>query len=243
MQNLEAKIKLLKQYILEAKNITIFSGAGLSVPSGIPDFRSSDGLYSSLYKETLRPEEIISHSFFMADPKTFYEFYFQKMVYKNAKPNKAHLYFSKLQATKNIKVVTQNIDGLDIKAGLKNVYEIHGSIWHNHCMKCHKYYSLNELKLDGIPRCSCGGIIKPDVTLYEESLDNEVINQAIKAIQDADLLLVIGTSLVVYPAASFINFYHKDKLVIINKTKTPGDNLANLVINDDIINVVSMLDE
>lgn len=237
------KIETLKNWIQTSNNIVIFTGAGMSVPSGIPDFRSSNGIYSEEYKENFRPEEIISHSFFERNPKLFFDFYFSKMVYSDAKPNLAHNFFAQLQQTKNVTIVTQNIDGLDKIAGSKNVYEIHGTIWENYCTKCHKFYSLNELKKDGIPRCSCGGIIKPNVVLYEENLNSETINSALSAIMNADMLIVIGTSLVVYPAASFIEYYNGNKLVIINKTKTPGDKIANLVINDDIINVIKSLNK
>ena len=238
------KIEELRTWINDSKNIVVFSGAGMSVPSGIPDFRSSNGIYSEKFKSVFRPEEVISHTFFVNYPELFYEFYFNKMVYKDAKPNLSHKYFKKLEQNKNITVVTQNIDGLDKKAGIKNVYEIHGTIWENYCTKCHKFYSLEDIDTTkGIPHCSCGGIIKPNVVLYEEGLDNNVINGAIRAIANADMVIVIGTSLIVYPAASFINYYNGNKLVIINKTKTAGDNLANLVINDDIINVIKELEK
>lgn len=238
------KINKLKSWINESKNIVVFSGAGMSCPSGIPDFRSSNGIYSEKFKSTFRPEEVISHTFFVNYPELFYEFYFTKMVYKDALPNLSHKYFKKLEATKNITVVTQNIDGLDKKAGIKNVYEIHGTIWENYCTKCHKFYSLDDIDpTKVVPHCSCGGIIKPNVVLYEEGLDNKVINGAINAIANADMLIVIGTSLIVYPAASFINYYDGCKLVIINKSSTPGDNFANLVINDDIINVIKELEK
>lgn len=234
-------INILNEWIKNSNNIVVFTGAGMSVPSKIPDFRSSNGIYSEKFNKILNPETIISHTFFTRYPSIFYEFYFKKMVYEDAKPNKAHLYFSKLQDSKNISVITQNIDGLDKKAGIKDVIELHGTIWDNHCTLCHKYYHLNDFTHDSIPYCECGGIIKPDVVLYEENLNNDDIMRAIKLISKCDLLIVIGTSLVVYPAASFINYYKGNKLVIINKTKTNGDNLANLVINDDIINVINEL--
>ena len=235
---------MLKRMIDESDNIVLFTGAGMSVPSGIPDFRSSNGIYSEKYKGVLRPEEIISHTFFMHDPKTFYEFYFDKMVYLDAKPNKAHLYFAKLAKKKNVTVVTQNIDGLDFKAGFKKVYEIHGSIMRNYCMKCNKYYDLEDLnpKSKKIPYCSCGGIIKPDVVLYEEGLNEYLITSSLRAIESADMVIVIGTSLVVYPAASFIHYYPGNKLVLINKSETSADKIANLVINDDVCKVVEELE-
>lgn len=232
------EIAILADYIKTSDKIVIFSGAGMSVPSGIPDFRSASGIYSHLYKENLRPENIISHSFYENDPETFFEFYWDKLVYADAQPNYAHMFFKELEATKHIAVVTQNIDGLDKKAGLSEVYELHGSIWRNYCEKCHHFYPLEILKKAGIPHCTCGGIIKPDVVLYEENLDENVIHGAIQKISECDLLIVIGTSLSVYPAVSFINYYQKDKLVIINKTKTAGDIQADLVINADVVEVL-----
>lgn len=237
------KLEVLKDWLNKSKNIVVFAGAGMSCPSGIPDFRSANGVYFEKFKGYLNPEAIVSHSFFKINPKLFYEFYFKHMVYLDAKPNMCHMYFSKLQETKNISVITQNIDGLDKIAGIKDVIELHGTIWSNHCEKCHKFYELEDIYNKQIPTCSCGGIIKPDVVLYEEALDENKIVSAIKKIQSADMVIVIGTSLVVYPAASFINYYTGDKLVIINKDKTSGDKLADLVINDDIINVIKELQD
>lgn len=226
----------LQELIDNSNNIVVFSGAGISVPSGIPDFRSANGLYSEKYGN-LKPEEIISHSFFIKNPEDFFKFYFSKMVYNDAKPNIAHEYFAKIKAT----IVTQNIDNLHRLAGSNDVYELHGSVMCNYCMKCHKFYSLNDIKQNGVPRCSCGGIIKPDVVLYEEELDNIVINKAISAIKRADLLIVVGTSLTVYPAASFIQYYQGFNIVLINKEKTPYDSIATMVFHEDITDVIKSL--
>lgn len=231
-------IKLLKEMIDSSKKIVVFSGAGISVPSGIPDFRSSNGLYSTEY-EGLSPEEIISHSFFIKNPKLFYKFYFDKMIFKDALPNLAHKYFAKIGAT----IVTQNIDNLHTLAGSKEVYELHGNVYRNYCMKCHKFYDLKDIKTIGIPYCDCGGIIKPDVVLYEEGLDGNTITGAINAISKCDMLIIVGTSLRVYPAAGFINYYKGDKLVVLNKEKTPFDGGANLAIYGDIVEIVKELEQ
>lgn len=240
---MQTSIKILKKWLNESKRVVIFTGAGMSVPSGIPDFRSSNGIYSSYFQKNISPETIISHSFFLKYPETFYDFYFAKMVYLDAKPNLAHRFFADLQKDKEVSIVTQNIDGLDKMAGSKEVFEIHGTIWENYCVKCHKFYPLGQLTKDRVPYCSCGGIIKPNVVLYEENLDVKLIEGAIEKISQADILLVIGTSLVVYPAASFLQYYRGNKLVIINKTPTNGDSIADLVINADIIQVVKELIE
>ena len=237
------KIEELREAINKSKKIVIFSGAGLSTNSGIPDFRSASGIYNQKLKSNFTPEEIISHSFFLEHPDDFYSFYFDKIVYKDAKPNSAHLYFAELEKNKKVTVVTQNIDGLHQLAGSSNVIELHGSIMRNYCMRCHKFYSLDELDTNGIPRCSCGGIIKPDVVLYEESLNEKAINDAIYAISDADLMIVVGTSLVVYPAAGFIRYFRGKYLVLLNKSETSYDNIANIVIHDDVCNVVKELEK
>lgn len=237
------EISKLKDAIKKATNIVFFTGAGISVPSGIPDFRSANGIYNQKLNANFSPEEIISHSFFLKYPEYFYDFYFKKMVYKDAKPNKAHEYIAKLAKTKNVKVITQNIDGLHQVDGFKNVYEIHGSIMRNYCMKCNKFYALSDLDTTKVPRCSCGGLIKPDVVLYEEGLDYDLLTASIRAIESAEVLIVIGTSLVVQPAASLIRYFMGKTLVLINKSKTPYDSYANIVINDDIINVVKQLEE
>jgi NAD-dependent deacetylase len=228
----------LKEIIEKSKKIVIFSGAGLSTNSGIPDFRSADGLYNQKTKSNIRPEEIIYHSFFMSNPSEFYQFYFSKMVYLNAKPNLAHKYFAKLEEEgKVLAVVTQNIDNLHQEAGSKRVYELHGSIMRNYCMKCHKFYGPEKVfNTDHpIPICDeCGGIVKPDVVLYEEGLDDKILEASIKSISQADMLIVGGTSLMVYPAAGLIRFYNGNKLVLINKQETEFDNMANVVIHDSI---------
>ena len=236
-------IEELKKAIDESNNIVIFSGAGLSTNSGIPDFRSASGIYNQKLKSRFTPEEIISHSFFFEHTEDFFEFYFDKMVYKNAKPNRAHIFFAELEKKKNVTVVTQNIDGLHQLAGSKNVVELHGSIMRNYCQKCNKFYTLNDLNTKGIPRCSCGGIIKPDVVLYEESLNENDINRALAAISNADLLIVVGTSLVVYPAAGFIRYFRGKNLVLLNKSETSYDDIANIVIHDDVCKVVEELEK
>ncbi len=236
----------LKEIIEKSKKIVIFSGAGLSTNSGIPDFRSADGLYNQKTKSNIRPEEIISHSFFMSNPCEFYQFYFSKMVYLDAKPNLAHKYFAKLEEEgKVLAVVTQNIDNLHQAAGSKRVYELHGSIMRNYCMKCHKFYSLKDIFHESceVPRCSCGGIIKPDVVLYEEGLNDEVVENALYAIREADTIIVTGTSLTVYPAAGFLRYFRGENLILLNKSETPYDSLANIAIHDDIKNVIEYLEK
>ena len=226
----------LQEIINECESIVFFGGAGVSTESGIPDFRSVDGLYNQKYDYP--PEEILSHTFFYNNTSEFYKFYRDKLICKNAKPNPAHLKLAELErAGKLSAVVTQNIDGLHQKAGSKNVFELHGSTLRNYCTKCHKFFDLDSmLALDGnIPHCDkCGGVVKPDVVLYEEGLDNSTIEGAIRAISSADLLIIGGTSLVVYPAASFINYYRGKDMVLINKSSTGYDNEASLVINDAI---------
>lgn len=232
----------LKEIIENAHRIVVFTGAGISCASGIPDFRSSDGLYNQKGNLHYSPEEIISHSFFVNRTQEFYDFYRSKMLYPNALPNAAHKYIASLEATKDVTVITQNIDALHHLAGSKQVYELHGNIQNNYCMKCHKYYPLSKIiATNDVPHCDCGGIIKPNVVLYEEELDYATLINSIKAIEHADTMIVIGTSLVVYPAAGLIRYFHGQNLIIINKEKTPSDNLANLVINEDIIKVVNQL--
>jgi NAD-dependent deacetylase len=235
---MEENIRKLKDAIDKAEHIVFFSGAGMSTASGIPDFRSSTGLYKNVY----RAAEMISHSFFMAYPKDFYIFYRDKLVYENAKPNAGHLFIAGLEETKDVSVVTQNIDGLHQAAGSKKVYELHGSIHRNYCMKCHKFYPLGKImETDDVPRCSCGGIIKPDVVLYEEGLDEDVIYKAVNAIAKADLLIVLGTSLNVYPAAGFLRYFRGNTLAIINRDATSYDSHCDIVIHDDINRVFSQL--
>lgn len=232
-------IARLQNAIDKAKRIVFFSGAGMSTASGIPDFRSSTGLYKQIY----RAEEILSHSFFMENPKEFYEFYREKMIYEDAKPNYAHQFISELQNQKEVIVVTQNIDGLHQKAGSRIVHELHGSIHRNYCMKCHKFHPLASItNSNGIPHCSCGGTIKPDVVLYEEGLDGNTIDNAINAISTCDLLVICGTSLSVYPAASFVRYFRGDNLAIINRSSTPYDEYCNIVINDDLVETFSKLE-
>lgn len=237
MEGIMDEIEKLRDIISESKNLVFFGGAGVSTASGIPDFRSAKGIYSMV------PEEIVSHHFFMEHPDEFFKFYFDKMVYEDAKPNNCHKFLAELEKSKNVTIVTQNIDGLHQKAGSKNVIELHGTVKDNHCIKCNKYYPLESLDKSGIPRCSCGGIIKPDVVLYGEMLDENKIDKAIDAIEKADTLIVGGTSLVVYPAASFIGYFRGKNLVVINKTSLPTDKKADLVIHDDIDKVFRKLKE
>ena len=233
----------LKAFIESAEKICVFTGAGISCPSGIPDFRSADGLYNEKTKWNYPPEEIISHTFFMEHTDMFYEFYKSKMIYPDAKPNDAHIYFAELEKTgKKVSVVTQNIDCLHQAAGSSEVIELHGSVHRNYCTKCGKFYDAKAIASnEGVPYCSCGGIIKPDVVLYEESLDEKSVMQAAKVISEADLLIIVGTSLAVYPAASYIRYFRGDKMVLINKTSTSYDGMADLAIYDDVINVVNGL--
>jgi NAD-dependent deacetylase len=235
------KTEALKKLITESGNIVFFGGAGVSTESGIPDFRSVDGLYAQKYDYP--PETIISHGFFMENPEYFYDFYKAKMIYKEALPNNAHKALAKLEDEGKLKaVVTQNIDGLHQMAGSKTVYELHGSIHRNFCMKCEKPYGLDIIiESKAVPKCDCGGIIKPDVVLYGEGLDNEVIHNAVRAIENADMLIIGGTSLGVYPAAGLIDHYGGDKLVLINKSATPRDARANLLINGSIGEVLSFV--
>lgn len=231
----------LKEIIKNSDNIVFFGGAGVSTESNIPDFRSEAGLYNAQQSYGMSPEQMISHSFFMRDTETFFDYYKNNMVYQEAEPNAAHIALVKLEEMGKLKaVVTQNIDGLHQKAGSRVVYELHGSILRNNCMDCGSYYDLDYIMdpahCDGhIPRCEkCGGIVKPDVVLYEEALDDAQISGAVDAIRNADVLIIGGTSLVVYPAAGFINYFKGSKLVLINKSSTAFDGRANLVINDSI---------
>lgn len=235
------KEELLQKYIDECNNIVFFGGAGVSTESGIKDFRSVDGLYSMKYDYP--PEEILSHTFFMTKTEEFYKFYKDKLNCLDALPNITHNYLTKLETRGKLKgIITQNIDGLHTKANSKNVYELHGSIYRNYCMDCHKFYEASYVfESSDIPKCSCGGIVKPDVVLYEEGLDDEVIKRSIELISNAELLIIGGTSLTVYPAASFIHYFKGKYLVIINRDTTSMDNTANLVINDSLGNVFSKL--
>ncbi|MBQ7128645.1 MAG: NAD-dependent protein deacylase [Clostridia bacterium] len=237
------KIECLKQSIEKAKNICVFTGAGISCPSGIPDFRSADGLYNQDAGGKYSPEEIISHSFFVSHTNLFYDFYKSKMIYEDAKPNLAHRYFANLETKgKTLSVVTQNIDGLHQTAGSTKVFELHGSIHRNYCTKCGEFYSLKYILQNDLPICKkCRAVVKPDVVLYEEPLDENTIKGAINAIKNSDLMIVVGTSLTVYPAASFVRYFSGETLALINKSETSFDDMANITINDDIINVIKKL--
>ncbi len=233
-QIMEERIEQLYSWIQESNNIVFFGGAGVSTESGIPDFRSVDGLYNQQYDYP--PETIISHSFYRRNPEEFYRFYKNKMLFPEAKPNAAHLALAKLEEQGKVRaVITQNIDGLHQAAGSREVLELHGSVHRNYCTRCGKAFDLAAiLGMKGVPYCECGGIIKPDVVLYEESLDQTTLQKAIHYIQNAELLIIGGTSLTVYPAAGLINYYRGKKLVLINKTVTPMDSQADLVINAPI---------
>ena len=224
----------LQEIVDNSKKIVFFGGAGVSTESGIPDFRSADGLYNQKYDYP--PEEILSHTFFMKNPEEFYRFYRDKMLCLTAKPNKAHIKLAEMEKCGKLSsVITQNIDGLHQAAGSKNVYELHGSVHRNYCMKCGKFYSAEDiLNSTGVPKCSCGGKIKPDVVLYEEGLDDATVTGAIKEISSCDTLIIAGTSLTVYPAAGMVRYFNGKYLVLINKAATQMDNLANLVIHDKV---------
>ena len=234
-------LESLERWLGESRHAVFFGGAGVSTESGIPDFRSVDGLYHQSYDYP--PETIISHSFFLRDPEEFYRFYREKMLYLDAQPNAAHRKLAELEeAGRLAAVVTQNIDGLHQAAGSKKVYELHGSVHRNYCMKCHRPFRVEEIKAGtGVPRCVCGGMVKPDVVLYEEPLDGATVEGAVEAIAAADLLMVGGTSLAVYPAAGLINYYRGDRLVLINKTPTPYDSRADLILTGKIGELFSQL--
>ena len=235
------EIARLQQIIDESRRLVFFTGAGVSTESGIPDFRSVDGLYNQKYRYP--PETIISHSFFESNPQEFYRFYRDRMIYPQARPNPAHLAMAQLeQAGICLSVVTQNIDGLHTAAGSKNVAELHGCINRNHCLDCHREYGLQAImETEGLPKCRCGGLIKPDVVLYEEGLDPDVIDRAVDMISQADTLVVTGTSLIVYPAAGLINYFTGAHLVVINKSATPQDSAAELVIAQPVGQVMSQI--
>ncbi len=227
-------IQQLQNIIDHSKRIVFFGGAGVSTESGIPDFRSVDGLYNQKYDYP--PEQILSHTFFMHNTEEFYRFYRDKMLCLDKKPNKAHFKLAELESKgKLTAIVTQNIDGLHQAAGSKKVYELHGSVLRNYCMKCGKFYSAEYIKDSaGIPRCECGGVIKPDVVLYEEGLDDSTVSGALSAIQSADTLIIAGTSLTVYPAAGFIRYFNGDNIVLINRDETPFDQNADLVFHEKV---------
>jgi NAD-dependent deacetylase len=240
---IKMNLDVLKEAIRKSENIVFFGGAGVSTESNIPDFRSDSGLYKSKSKFSYPPETMLSHSFFESHTEEFYQFYKEKMIFKDAKPNKAHFSLAELERMGKLKaVITQNIDGLHQMAGSQNVLELHGSIHRNYCTKCGKFFDLQYImnSQDDIPKCdSCGGTIKPDVVLYEEPLNMDIIDKAVKYVSNADVLIIGGTSLVVYPAAGLVDYYRGNKLVLINKSSTPYDNKADLVINDSIGEVLS----
>ena len=236
------QIDQLRQWVNESDNIVFFGGAGVSTESGIPDFRSVDGLYNQQYDYP--PETILSHTFYRKKTDEFYRFYRNKMLCLDAKPNAAHLKLAQWEQEGKLKaVVTQNIDGLHQAAGSKKVYELHGSVLRNFCESCHKFYDVNYIAgSEGVPKCTCGGDIKPDVVLYEEGLDQSTLTGAIRAISEADVLSVGGTSLAVYPAAGLLDYYNGNKLVLVNKTPTARDGIADLVVQGSIGEIFSQLD-
>lgn len=224
------KRELLKQWVQESRNVVFFGGAGVSTESGIPDFRSVDGLYNQEYDYP--PETILSHTFYLRKTEEFYRFYRNKMLFPEVKPNRAHRALARLEQEGKVRaVITQNIDGLHQAAGSREVLELHGSVHRNYCERCGKFYSMDHiLSCQGVPKCSCGGVIKPDVVLYEEGLDDSVLSRSIEHIRNADVLIIGGTSLTVYPAAGLIDYYRGNKLVLINKSATSRDSQADLVI-------------
>ncbi len=238
---MEDKIARLQEIIDVHENIVFFGGAGVSTESGIPDFRSQDGLYHQKYDYP--PETILSHTFFMRRPEEFYKFYRDKMLCDTAKPNAAHMKLAELEKCGKLKaVITQNIDNLHQMAGSRKVLELHGSVYRNYCMKCGKFYDFSYIKNStGVPRCECGGMVKPDVVLYEEGLDNQTLTDSVRAISQAQVLIIGGTSLAVYPAASLIDYFRGDCLVVINKAPTPRDRNADLLIKDPIGQVFSQI--
>ncbi len=231
---MESKLDVLRNWVEESRRIVFFGGAGVSTESGIPDFRSKDGLYSQHFDYP--PETIISHTFYEQRPEYFFRFYREKMLPLGYEPNITHKVLARWEEEGKLSaVVTQNIDGLHQKAGSKKVYELHGSILRNYCVQCRKFYPAEYIRdAQGVPRCSCGGIVKPDVVLYEESLDQQTIEKSVMAIRSADLLIVAGTSLTVYPAAGLVNYYRGNRLVLINRDETPYDRYADLVFHEGL---------
>ena len=238
---MDEKWQQLKDWINESDNIVFFGGAGVSTESGIPAFRSVDGLYNQKYKYP--PEQIISHSFYIQNPEEFYRFYKDRMLFPDAKPNAAHKALAKLEQEGKLKaVITQNIDGLHQMAGSKEVLELHGSVHRNYCTRCGQFYDLDYVRnSEGVPTCTCGGRIKPDVVLYEEGLDNDTIEESVRAISQAQVLIIGGTSLAVYPAAGLIDYFRGEALVVINKSSTPRDRNADLLIKEPIGQVFSQI--
>ena len=231
---MENEKQKLEELIQKSSNIVFFGGAGVSTESGIPDFRSVDGLYHQQYKYP--PEEILSHTFFEEKTEEFYDFYRKKLIVTGARPNAAHLRLAKLEKQGKLRaIITQNINGLHQLAGSKNVLELHGSTLRNYCTRCHKFYDQAFIaNSTGIPRCTCGGVVKPDVVLYEEALDSTVLQKSVNALQQADLLIVGGTSLAVYPAAGLLRYYRGPELVLLNKAPTPADRMATLILREPI---------
>ncbi len=238
---MDQKIRLLKDWARKSSNIVFFGGAGVSTESGIPDFRSTDGIYHQQYDYP--PEEILSHTFFLRNPGEFFRFYRAKMLCLDAKPNAAHRKLAQWEQEGKLKaIVTQNIDGLHQAAGSKKVFELHGSVLRNTCMRCGRFYDAQSiLRSEGVPHCDCGGIIKPDVVLYEEGLDQRTLQGAVDVIADADMLIVGGTSLAVYPAAGLVDFYAGNRLVLINRDETPLDGRADLVLHGKIGEIMAQL--
>lgn len=243
---MEQKIMELANIVRGSNNIVFFGGAGISTSSGIPDFRSSNGLYSKKLNRNFTPEQAVSHSFFVRYPEEFFDFYKKNLIYPEAKPNDCHKALAKLEEMGKLKaIVTQNIDGLHQAAGSKKVYELHGSVLRNYCTQCMEFYDEKYiLQAEGIPICSkCGAIVKPDVVLYEEGVDDTILTGAVEAISQADTLIIGGTSLIVYPAAGLINYFKGNNLILINKSETSADKKADLVINEDIAKVMRNLME
>ena len=238
---MDEKIARLKEIIQESSNVVFFGGAGVSTESGIPDFRSVDGLYNQKYEYP--PEQIISHTYYRQHPDKFFEFYKDKMIMTEAKPNAAHIRLAQLEQEGHVRaVITQNLDGLHQMAGSKEVLELHGSVHRNYCEECHKFYDLEYIvKSNGVPRCSCGGIVKPDVVLYEEGLNSNTIQKSVQYIREAEVLIIGGTSLVVYPAAGLIDYFRGKHLVVINRDATPRDTQADLLIQEKIGVVFSQI--
>lgn len=234
----------VKDIIKNSNSVVFFGGAGVSTESNIPDFRSETGLYNAKKEYGVAPEEILSHTYFMNHMDTFYKYYRENLIYEEAMPNRAHIALAKLEEMGKVKaIITQNIDGLHQKAGSKIVYELHGTTLKNYCMKCHKFHDLKYImSTKGIPKCECGGIVKPDVVLYEESLDEMCLTNAVNAISNCDTLIIGGTSLNVYPAAGLIRYFRGNNLILINKQATPYDNNADLVIHESIGDVLDISD-
>ena len=241
MSDLKESLESLKKIISETDNIVFFGGAGVSTESGVPDFRSQDGLYNQQYKYP--PEQILSHTFYMRMPEEFFRFYKDKLLIRGVKPNKAHYKLAQWEKEGKLKaVVTQNIDGLHQAAGSKKVLELHGSVHRNYCEKCGKFFDFDFMAdAEGVPVCECGGRIKPDVVLYEEGLDQRIISESVEYISRADVLIVGGTSLAVYPAAGLIDYYRGDKLILINKSSTPLDSRADLVVQGAIGEILDQI--